>query len=141
MQAASSSFLVTAALIAFAACGGGEPGPVTPASTAGPGGAATPPPFNAPVPNGEKTVAELRPDFRKCYNDGLAKDPKIAGTVVITAKIDAKGAVTSATVADGATLPTEVTECITTRLQKATFESPGPTGSTLSIPITFKSAP
>ena len=29
-------FLVTAALIAFAACGGGEPGPVTPASTADP---------------------------------------------------------------------------------------------------------
>jgi hypothetical protein len=124
------------------ACGGSDPAPATPAAApaAANGGDATAskPTSDTPVPNIEKAVSDLRPDFRTCYNTALAKDPKIQGSMTVVAKVDAKGAVTSATAGDGPSLPTDVVQCITTRIQQAKFDAPGGTGSTIQIPITFK---
>jgi hypothetical protein len=127
------------------ACGGSQPAPATAASATAPaaGGDATAaaPTADVPVSDAEKVVNDMRPDFRKCYADALANDPKIAGQVVVVAKVDAKGAVTSATPGAGATLPDGVVSCITSRVQKAQFTGPGGSGSTLQIPIAFKNQP
>jgi hypothetical protein len=88
--------------------------------------------------NAEQVIAEMRPDFKKCYNDGLAKDPKIAGSFTVSARVDAKGAVASVTPAGTPALPADVVTCITTRIQKAQFAPPGARGSMIQIPLLFK---
>jgi hypothetical protein len=127
------------------ACGGSPPAPATAASAsaaaAGADATTATPTADVPVPDVEKVVGDMRSDFRRCYTDALATDPKIAGQVTVIAKVDAKGAVTSATPGGTSTLPDGVVACITSRVQKAQFTGPGGNGSTLQIPITFKNQP
>ncbi|MGO8999229.1 MAG: AgmX/PglI C-terminal domain-containing protein [Polyangiaceae bacterium] len=148
----TSGFLVLASLVV--ACGGGSQTPAatpasSPASTATPSsstdstsgggnvtaGAST---ASAPIADAEKVIGNLKPDIRKCYNDALAKDPSLAGSVMVKAQIDAKGAVSSATPAGTPTLPADLVTCITTQIQKAQFSPPGAGGSTIQIPLKFE---
>jgi hypothetical protein len=85
-----------------------------------------------------QVMSAMRSDLRKCYNSALTRDPEIAGSTTITAQIDATGAVVMATASDGSSLPADVLRCITSRVQKATFDAPGDAGATLKIPVTFK---
>jgi outer membrane biosynthesis protein TonB len=144
-------FLVLATFLA--ACGGGSQTPAaTPASstasaatpsssdTASGGGSVTAgaPTESTPMADAEKVIGNLKPDIRKCYNDALAKDPTLSGSVMVKAQIDAKGAVSSATPAGTPTLPADLVTCITTQIQKAQFSPPGAGGSTIQIPLKFE---
>jgi len=91
----------------------------------------------APVANAESVVARLRPSFRTCYNRGLQSDPSMAGKVIVSAKIAPNGEVASADSSQNTGLSTDVVQCILRRVRTATFETQGPIGSTIQIPITF----
>ena len=92
---------------------------------------------SSPVSNAERTVAGLRSGFRTCYNRGLQSDPSMAGKVVVSAKISPNGEVASADSAQNTGLSSDVVQCILRRVRTATFDGPGPNGSTIQIPVTF----
>ncbi len=139
------------AFLAVAACGGNEMPATAPAAAAagdpaattasGTDPAAKASPTSAagtPIADADKVIAEMRADFRTCYNDGLKKNAKLEGGVVIEAKVGPKGDVTSATPQELEGLTPEVGACIAKRVQKASFTPPGEKGSTLRIPVKFK---
>jgi hypothetical protein len=88
-----------------------------------------------PVPNAERTISLLRPAFRRCYNRGLQVDPGMAGSVTVRAKIASNGEVAHVEAAQLVGLSSDVSACITKVVQGAQFDSPGPSGSTLDIPV------
>ena len=78
----------------------------------------------------EAAVAEsLRakvPAFRRCYEDGLAKDPKLAGTMSLKFHLTERGAIDFALAQDDSTLTAPaVVGCMTDVVKTAT----GPAGS------------
>jgi hypothetical protein len=87
--------------------------------------------------NASSVVAGLRAGFRACYNAGLRMDGAMAGHVTLSVKIGPNGAVSSTTPSGNSGLSAGVVECLKTRVDNAQFDAPGPTGSTLQIPITF----
>jgi hypothetical protein len=89
------------------------------------------------VPNAGAVVAGLKAGFRSCYNAGLSLDPAMAGRVMMSAKIGPNGAVASTSPTGNVGLSEAVVQCLAKRVQNAQFDSPGPTGATLQIPITF----
>ncbi len=86
-----------------------------------------------------QTVARLRPAFRSCYNKGLQADPTMEGRIVLTARFDASGDVTSVTKKGGSGLSTDVEQCMIRRLRNASF-SPSPGGGSVDVPITLVAA-
>jgi hypothetical protein len=87
------------------------------------------------ITNADRVVAELRPKFRKCYTDGLGKDPSQQGSIVVRAKIAPTGEVAGVTIQSNTGLSADVASCIAKRVQNAQFDAPGGTGSTLDIPV------
>jgi outer membrane biosynthesis protein TonB len=141
----SLSILTLISMVAcVVACGGSEPAAMAPTSTtetaatakngAAPAGAGE----GLPIPGADNVVAAMRPDFRACYNDGLKKNPKLEGSVLVEAKVGPKGEVTSSMPTDMQGLTPEVADCIAKRVKAATFSPPGEKGSTLKIPVNFK---
>jgi hypothetical protein len=82
----------------------------------------------------------MRPDFSKCYDAALVKNPKLTGALVVQAHVDRTGAVTDVKAKDGATLTDpDTVACILARVKQGRFAPPpGPSGATLEIPLTFK---
>ncbi len=119
--------------------GGTGAGAGTEAKTKGPTGEATvgATSMSVPVANAERVVAGLRPKFKACYQKGLASDPGMSGSVKISAKISPNGEVDSATNAGGSGLSPDVVQCIQKAVQRAQFDAPGGSGSTIVIPVTF----
>jgi len=78
------------------------------------------------------------PRFRVCYEQGLKKEPKLAGTVANKFVIDATGAVESVT-AEGGTLPNEqVKSCITGVFRTLSFPEPEGGKVTVTYPLEFQ---
>ena len=93
---------------------------------------------DGPAPaNAEQVTASLRPSFRLCYRRGLESDPKIAGSLSISAKIEPNGHVKSAEAVTSTGVSASVTECVLSKVRNAQFDPPGPMGSTLRIPVSF----
>jgi MYXO-CTERM domain-containing protein len=91
-----------------------------------------------PTPaNTEQVTASLRPSLRLCYRRGLASDPKMAGNLSISARIGPNGEVKSAEATKSAGVSASVIQCVLSRVRNAQFDSPGPKGSTLRIPVSF----
>jgi hypothetical protein len=90
-----------------------------------------------PVPDADRVAAGMRPRFRQCYQRGLASDPSLSGKLVIDAKIDPTGAVTTAEIVTNTGLSPEVAQCTAGVVKRAMFSAPGATGSRMNIPITF----
>lgn len=92
---------------------------------------------SVPIQDADRVIAGLRARFRSCYQQGLNGDPRMAGRVVVIARIAPNGAVSSSVpqVNDG--LSSSVAECMATVVRGAQFSPPGGNGSTLQIPITF----
>ncbi len=90
-----------------------------------------------PIANADRIVAGLRPAFRQCYSRGLGADPGMSGKVVIAAKVAANGEVSAADAVSSSGLSAGVIACIQRKIMNAQFDPPGPTGSTVRIPITF----
>ncbi len=84
------------------------------------------------------TVARLRPGFRSCYNKGLQADPTMEGNIVLTARFDGTGDVTSVAKKSGSGLSTDVEQCMIRRLRMARFE-PSASGGAVDVPITLVS--
>jgi hypothetical protein len=89
------------------------------------------------VANAGAVVASLRAGFRACYNAGLNVDPTMAGKVILSVKIASTGEVASVDPSGNTGLSENVVQCLVRKVRNAQFDSPGPNGSTLQIPITF----
>ena len=89
------------------------------------------------VANAGAVVAGLRAGFRSCYNAGLNVDPTMSGHVMLSVKIGPNGEVSSTTPSGNTGLADSVVQCLIRKVRNAQFDAPGPTGSTLQIPITF----
>jgi hypothetical protein len=89
------------------------------------------------VANAGAVVARLRAGFRSCYNAGLNVDPTMSGRVMLSVKIAPNGEVASTSPSGNTGLSDSVVQCLMRRVRNAQFDAPGPTGSTLQIPITF----
>jgi hypothetical protein len=91
-----------------------------------------------PTPaNTEQVTASLHASFRVCYRRGLASDPKMAGSISISAKIGPNGEVKSAEAAKSAGVSAGVIQYVLSKVRNAQFDSPGPKGSTLRNPVSF----
>jgi hypothetical protein len=89
------------------------------------------------VANAAAVVASMAAGFRRCFNRGLQDDPKMKGTVRITAKIGKNGEVLSATPSGGETLSPTVVSCVAARVSSATFSPPEGGAATLVIPVSM----
>jgi hypothetical protein len=103
-------------------------------------------PASAAIPEGpdgrlspERVQAVVRARFgafKACYEAGLAKDPKLAGTVTVKSTIS-KAGVTTAAVDQQSTLPDSgVVSCIVGEFGKLTY-LPGSGVMTVVYPIQF----
>lgn len=88
------------------------------------------------VGNASAVVAGMAAGFRRCYNKGLQEDPKMRGSVRITAKIGPNGEVLSAS-PSGSGLSGTVISCVSARVSSAQFAGPEGGGATIVIPVTF----
>ncbi len=117
--------------------GGGQAGPGR--DVKGPTGDAQTGALNmsAPVANAERTIAQLRPSFKSCYQKGLANDPSMAGKLIIQIDVAPNGDVANVTKTGGSGLSPEVEQCIMNKVRAKSFDAPGGGGSKLSVPVTF----
>lgn len=90
------------------------------------------------VSNAGEVVATFAPEFRRCYNDALARDRESSGTLRVTAKVGPQGEVVSATATRTGRLDDAIAECCSTVVQKGKFAPPDTGGATLVIPVTFQ---
>jgi hypothetical protein len=89
----------------------------------------------------DKVIASLRPKFNTCYQDGLKKDPKLEGSVTLSAKIEKDGKVSAVTPKQLTGLNNAVVKCLSDHLKAASFAAAGGMNYTtsLDIPIGFSS--
>jgi hypothetical protein len=93
---------------------------------------------STPVRGLDRTVALLRPKFRRCYESkGLSVDASMAGGVTMVVKIEPNGEVKSADPGAIAGLSQPVVSCIARVLKDASFDAPGSSGSVVQIPVKF----
>jgi hypothetical protein len=93
---------------------------------------------STPVSNASSVIASLRQTFRRCYQRGLDGNPRMQGGVLVYVKVAPDGNVESTTACKTDNISNAVAQCLRTALAEAKFEPPGGTGSTLTVPITFK---
>jgi TonB family protein len=119
--------------------GGGGGGAGTERAVAGPTGKVDVGSTTATVAvaNAGAVVAGLRAGFRSCYNSGLNVDPTMSGRVMLSVKISPNGEVSGVDPSGNTGLSDQVVQCLVRKVRNAQFDAPGPTGSTLQIPITF----
>jgi hypothetical protein len=87
----------------------------------------------------ERVVAGLQGRFRRCYEQGLALDPGMSGSVTILAKVLPNGEVSTVAGSGNTGLSEAVVKCISRALKDATFGS-SPAGSSLQVPTKFVSS-
>lgn len=89
----------------------------------------------------DKVIASLRPKLNTCYQDGLKKNPKLEGSVTLSAKIEKDGSVSAVTPKNATGLNPAVLKCLTNQLKAATFAAAGGVSYTTSIdiPVAFSS--
>lgn len=88
------------------------------------------------IGDADRVVLGLRSRFRKCYQDGLNKDPSMSGRAVLAAKVAPNGEVASVDVSENSGLSPEVTSCMARVVKNATFTGNGGF-ATVRIPVTF----
>lgn len=90
------------------------------------------------IPDADNVILGLRPSFRDCYQDGLRRDPKMEGRVVIAVVVGESGTVDTARLASNSGLGEDVAACMIDKLRYARFTAPGPgKKGRLNVPITF----
>ena len=84
-------------------------------------------------------IATLRPKFNACYQAGLKKDPKLAGSVTLSAKIEKDGTVSAVTPKVPEGLNPAVLKCLTDHVKTANFAPSGGMSyaTSLDIPVRF----
>lgn len=74
--------------------------------------------------------------LRICYEHGLASNPRLAGRVVVSFSIDARGAVSSVD-AQSDVIPSDVTACVRETFSTLTFSAPKSAPAKIVYPIDF----
>jgi hypothetical protein len=74
--------------------------------------------------------------LRACYEHGLQADPRLAGRVMVSFSIDARGAVEDVE-SQSDTLPGDVTSCVTTVFSSVTFTAPKAPPAKIVVPVDF----
>ena len=89
----------------------------------------------------DKVIAALRPKLNACYQTGLAKNPKLEGSVTLSATIGKDGKVALVTPKNTTGLSPAVLKCLSEELKAATFAAAGGMNYTTSIdiPVAFSS--
>lgn len=89
----------------------------------------------------DKVIAALRPKLNECYQTGLAKNPKLEGSVTLSATIGKDGKVVEVTPKNTTGLSPAVIKCLGEQLKAATFAAAGGMNYTTSIdiPVAFSS--
>lgn len=155
-RAAQTCVAVLAPLALFAACSAAPASPGNDASgygyefaddssreaAAAAASSSLPPPTPAngrlPPERIQSVVRASFPTFKRCYEAGLARDPKLAGTVSVRFTIDTSGLVEGAA-NDGSSLPDQaVVACIVGAFGKLVFEKPNGGVVTVVYPIVFE---
>lgn len=114
--------------------GGGRPGAA--ASPGGPHVTATGSVIDgAPVDGVPALVADMRPDFLRCYASALEKDAKTAGSVRMTLDLGSAGAIGSLSTAASKGIGKELASCLDARVRKAKFGTPKGPLSTVLITV------
>ncbi|MBS2016262.1 MAG: AgmX/PglI C-terminal domain-containing protein [Deltaproteobacteria bacterium] len=87
-------------------------------------------------------IGALRPQFSACFKDGMKKDPKLAGSVTMSAKIGQDGKVVATTPKRLEGLNDAVVKCLSEKLKAAQFASAGSPGyaASIDIPLAFSSS-
>lgn len=78
-------------------------------------------------------------EVRYCYNQGLLRDPRSAGLVVVDFEVSLTGKVDAARLASSAVTDEEVGPCIVAAVQRWTF--PKPEGATVQVSLPFELEP
>jgi TonB family protein len=76
--------------------------------------------------------------FRACYQQGLAKDPGVEGTVSVKFIIDLNGAVESVSLAGGSLTDPQVTNCIVEVYRSLIFPKPEDGKVMVTYPLDFR---
>ena len=106
--------------------------------TSGPdGGETTDGGLFLPLSDADRVIASLRPQFRRCYEAGLATDRLMEGCVVMNAQISPEGEVMSNETIRREGLSPKVEGCLIDVVKRARFTAPGGSGAKLHIPLTF----
>jgi hypothetical protein len=89
----------------------------------------------------DKVITALRPKLNACYQDGLKKNPKLEGSVTLSAKIEKDGTVSAVTPKNVTGLTPAVLKCLSDHLKAASFAAAGGMNYTTSIdiPVAFAS--
>lgn len=100
-------------------------------------------PANANSRNPGEVISGLRPLFNACFMDGMKKDPKLAGSVALSAKIDRDGKVSAVTPKRLDGLNDAVVKCLSDKMKTAQFAAAGSPGyaASIDVPLHFSSAP
>jgi hypothetical protein len=94
---------------------------------------------SVPVNNASAVIAGLRGRFRACYQRGLDGNPDMSGGVTMSVKVGPNGEVEGVSPGgQSGNLSPAVVGCIAGALRNAQFDAPGGSGSTLTVPVTFK---
>jgi tetratricopeptide (TPR) repeat protein len=92
-----------------------------------------------------RVVAAMQGGFRRCFLERLRDDAETAGSVRVTARIGADGAVTrvesTSSTPRGGTLAAPLVSCVEGVVRGARFMPPEGGGATVVIPVTFASVP
>jgi hypothetical protein len=99
-----------------------------------------------PIVDGSVAVADIgrvvrahRNDLQACYDQGLSKDPELAGDLRITFAIASSGEVTSSTVAESSVANEAVPNCVAEAINGWTFPKPRDGGTVeVSYPFTLE---
>jgi hypothetical protein len=91
-----------------------------------------------PIPGVDGTIAGLRPAFRRCYEQGLAKDGPMSGSLLVRAKIRPNGEVERTTLLKNEGLTNDVAQCVMHKLDLAQFQPPKADGALLDVPVKFQ---
>jgi hypothetical protein len=95
-------------------------------------------PEAGPPKNAEAVVrAQIHPEAKHCYEEGLRSAPGMVGRVVLRVHVAPDGHVDESIVASNDGLTSSVADCIASAASRAQFEPPGELGSTISIPFNF----
>jgi hypothetical protein len=84
-----------------------------------------------------RVVASMAPEFRRCFQSGLACDAEMKGTVRITSRVDSEGRVRSAQATYASGLSQGVIDCVAEVVSSKTFDKPEGAGATIVIPVSF----
>ncbi len=87
------------------------------------------------VPGSSDTVTLMQPQFAKCYQAALTKDPHTEGSTRVVAKIDADGSYLSVTPTQTDGLSDDLVGCLVAAVKAIRFQRPINGVGTVIIPI------